>query len=86
MAELKPFELIIRAESDSKGTAVELKYVQELVRCKECKWYERDLCANPWGDCCRPDWVIRDCGCTVDDDGFCYRGERKDDGEQKITG
>ena len=49
----------------------------EIVRCGECKWYQPDLCANPWGVCFHEDWVANNIGHTVDEDGFCYRGERK---------
>lgn len=49
----------------------------EIVRCGECKWYEADLCANPWGVCFHEDWVANNIGHTVDEDGFCYRGERE---------
>ena len=49
----------------------------KIVRCGECKWYQPDLCANPWGVCFHEDWVANNIGRTVDEDGFCYRGERK---------
>ena len=49
----------------------------EIVRCGECKWYQPDLCANPWGVCFHEDWVENNIGHTVDEDGFCYRGERE---------
>lgn len=52
----------------------------ELVRCKECKWYEPDLYNNSFGVCCHEEWVIAKCGSGVDADGFCYRGERREDG------
>ena len=49
----------------------------KIVRCRECKWYEADLYANPWGVCFHEDWVANNIGHTVDEDGFCYRGERE---------
>lgn len=43
MSELKPFEVIMRidfAASDKEQVCVHAEKVQELVRCKDCKWYE----------------------------------------------
>lgn len=52
----------------------------EIVRCKDCKYFEYDhpymiqgvpvlghLVCNKWGD-----------GCRTDENGFCFMGERKD--------
>ena len=52
---------------------------QELIRCKDCKYYEPDLYANPWGTCCHREWVVEDTGHAVDNDGHCYRAERKEE-------
>lgn len=57
--------------------------VVEVVRCKDCKHFElnkpyviqgvpvlgHEVC-NVWGD-----------GCKTDQDGFCFMGERRTDGE-----
>lgn len=51
----------------------------ELVRCKDCKWYEPDLYNNSFGVCCHEEWVIAKCGSGVDADGFCYRGKRREE-------
>ena len=41
-----------------------------VVRCKDCKLYWKN----------HNDWVITlDCVMSRNDDGFCHRGERKDD-------
>lgn len=86
MAELKPFEVIMRlspyAPVNSKNeVCFHVEKVSELVRCKDCKWYEPDLYNNSFGVCCHEEWVIAKCGSGVDADGFCYRGERKDEVE-----
>jgi len=50
--------------------------VRELIRCRDCKWWESGLCEN--------DYVaqkIKDCGCypdfRTDSDWFCADGERR---------
>ena len=43
MAELKPLEAIMRIDftaSDGSRIVAHAERVQELVRCKDCKWYE----------------------------------------------
>lgn len=54
----------------------------ELIRCKDCKWYEEDIGCD-WGVCFHDDWTHRDVGHGVDGDGYCYRAERKDDDTDK---
>lgn len=49
----------------------------EIIKCKDCKHYEQDVMANPWGVCCHPDWRIDNCGSSVVANGWCYRAERK---------
>lgn len=61
---------VLKAQNDNVHYA-------KIVRCGECKWYEKDLMANPWGVCFHEDWVANNIGHTVDEDGFCYRGERE---------
>ena len=51
----------------------------ELIRCKDCKYYEPDLFANPWGVCFHWEWIVNDTGHTVDENGYCYRAERKEE-------
>lgn len=49
----------------------------EIIRCEDCKHYEADIMGNPWGVCCHPNWIIDNCGSTVDENGWCYRAENK---------
>ena len=49
----------------------------ELIRCKDCKHYEPDIYANPWGTCCHREWIVNDTGHEVDENGYCYRAERR---------
>ena len=70
-------EAIIKLTSDHikvKGG----EYVQDLVRCKECKWWIDNLTENDDDeayDSCRWDWSRQIP--TADD--FCSYGERKND-------
>ena len=50
--------------------------VVEVVRCKDCKWYECSIMVTHFGVCCHPDWVDDNCGFEVSENGWCYRGER----------
>lgn len=47
----------------------------EIIKCKDCRWYEGDIMANPWGICCNAGWVGGHCGHEVSEDGWCYRAE-----------
>lgn len=69
-------EYIIR-ETGSPG-AVKQEYLEELIRCKDCKWYKkldglRDVCDLTFctyvygAEFVRKEWE------------YCSRGERKDD-------
>lgn len=49
----------------------------EIVRCEDCKYYEADITANPWGVCCHKNWIVNDVGQDVDEHGWCYRAERR---------
>ena len=49
----------------------------EIVRCEDCKYYEADITANPWGVCCHKSWIVNDVGQDVDENGWCYRAERR---------
>lgn len=61
-------------KATNKGTAIEVEGA-ELIWCCECKYYEPDITANPWGVCCHPDWVVGNVGHEVDETGWCYRAE-----------
>jgi len=45
------------------------------IRCKDCKYFERDIMNARFGTCCHPDWTQGNVGFEVDADGYCYRGE-----------
>ena len=49
-----------------------------VILCKDCKYYEPDLYANLWGTCFHREWIVGNTGHTVDNDGYCYRAERKE--------
>lgn len=51
----------------------------EIIRCTDCKWYEGDIMANPWGVCCQPSWVDGNSGHEVAERGWCYRAERREE-------
>ena len=44
-----------------------IKYGEELIRCKDCKWYYGDYCGG-FGD-----------GSFTPEDGFCHNAERKEE-------
>lgn len=50
--------------------------VTEVVRCKDCVWWDADEDDPPWGKCCRPlgDSRITDAA----EDDYCSYGERKE--------
>lgn len=53
----------------------------EVVRCKECKYRKDPFVCPMCGDCVAPegeDWGVYD---WAEDDGFCHKGERRDDHE-----
>lgn len=54
-----------------------LDTLEQVVRCKDCKWWDcRDL-VEQYGGCERPCSAIRS-DCWVSDNWFCADGERKD--------
>ena len=55
-----------------------MKKQLEIIRCTDCKWYEGDIMANPWGVCCHPSWVDGNSGHEVLERGWCYRAERRE--------
>lgn len=72
MAELKPFEVVMRidfASSNKIEVVAHAERVSELVRCRDCKYRDGDYCHhNKYG------YAIF----TYDND-FCSRGERRND-------
>lgn len=69
MAELKPKELIYRVESDAKGMGIVRTYVGELVRCKDCQWFDAN--SDYYDSYCDKN------GISVEEDFFCADGERR---------
>lgn len=75
-------DAIIKAEWEYAENAIkQLPSAQpEIIRCKNCKHYEADIMANPWGVCCHDGWVDGHIGHEVSENGWCYRAERRTDG------
>lgn len=68
MAELKPFEVIMKidfAGSNGLEIVAHAEKVAELVRCKDCKYYAEE------GMYCANDIIVQF------DHFYCYYGERK---------
>lgn len=79
MSELKPFEVIMRidfAASDKKQICAHAEKVQELVRCKDCYWWDRSwqlIETKPELRNCKKLRTI------TKEDWFCAEGRRKDE-------
>lgn len=80
MAEMKPFEAIMRFEpngtrytDDGVEVCVKASKVQDLVRCKDCKYCYAEGFVNVRNVCEKH----YDFG-NVDDDWFCADGARKE--------
>ena len=74
MAELKPLEVIMRispiAGQNGKGEVVmQAEKVSELVRCRDCKWWEE----QGWYS----GWCKQYQGSVTKSEEFCARGKRK---------
>ena len=83
MSELKPFEVIMRidfAASDKKQLCAHAEKVQELVRCKDCKWYEIYQLKKDGTDDRRykPSYCVN-LAFHASPDWFCADGERRED-------
>jgi hypothetical protein len=83
MSELKPFEVIMRidfAASDKEQVCAHAEKVQELVRCKDCRWYEIYQLKQDGTD----DRRYSPSYCTLfrhnfKPDWFCADGEKRDE-------
>lgn len=62
-------EYIVR-ETGYPG-AIKKEIVQELVRCKDCRWHEREQPGMVYCPCIVGNWV--------EDDYFCADGEVRED-------
>lgn len=70
-------EAIYKLRTYPSGELEEFEYVQDIVRCKECKWWIDNLTENDDDeayDSCRWDWSRKIP--TADD--FCNYGERRE--------
>lgn len=80
MAEVKPVEVIMRIDfvaSDGEQICAHAEKVQELIRCKDCKWYGRvDKRRFYRGMDCLQKRIET----IVPDRDFCSRAERRTDG------
>lgn len=73
-----PEYVAVKIMPDKKGTSYNLEVVTDtdfvnVVRCKDCKYLEHTtINGKPFYPVCH----AFDC-LAVDDDGYCYRGERR---------
>lgn len=64
------------------GDHIKLKggeYVRDLVRCKDCRWYERDIYDREAGVCFNPHKCTKTLGFEVLNEDYCSYGETKDE-------
>ena len=52
--------------------------VVEVVRCKDCRWYERDIFDREAGVCFNPNKCTKTWGFEVLNEDYCSYGERAD--------
>lgn len=52
--------------------------VVEVVRCKDCRWYERDIFDREAGVCFNPNKCTKTLGFEVLNEDYCSYGERAD--------
>lgn len=64
-----------RKANEALDMAIEALQAEPVVRCKDCKYLERNYC-DEYGDLeplfCK-NWVA-----GVDEDGYCYEAERRE--------
>ncbi len=58
-------EFIAKWIFNEKGFVIGTERKEDLIRCKDCKWYYGDYCGG-FGD-----------GAFTSEDGFCHNAERK---------
>ncbi len=51
--------------------------VVEAVRCKDCRWYERDIFDREAGVCFNPHKCTKTLGFEVKNEDYCSYGERR---------
>lgn len=68
-------EYIVKVTDDGECITV-----GELVRCKDCKHYKKEIkCVGGHYSGC-DEWIDEGCEIPVDEDGYCSYAERKDNG------
>lgn len=75
---MKPREYLIK--QDENGAYHLFNIGDEVVRCKNCKWWELvdDYYAKGYGECMCPRSVIKR-STFLNEDWYCADGERKDE-------
>lgn len=77
---MKNKELIVSPIYNAKGNIVGQEYHGELIRCKDCKHYKKEIrCVGGHYNGCGW-WLDEGCESPVDEDGYCSYAERKDNG------
>ena len=73
---MKPREYLIK--QDENGSYHLFHIGDELIRCKDCKWWELvdDYYAKGYGECTCPRSVIKR-STFLNEDWYCADGERK---------
>ena len=71
-------EYIIRIPEENAGSVINGEYIGEIVRCKDCKYYEETkpfsviMTVCKYGD--HTEWT--------EPNGYCHRAKRKQKGEK----
>ena len=84
MAVFNPYEAIYNIQSNSKSTGIEITFVKELVRCKDCKYWDQLEPDHPYGYCmaAKHGYVTSNWDISIYRkqryDFFCANGERKE--------
>lgn len=75
---MKNKELIVSPIYNAKGNIVGQEYHGELIRCKDCKYYEPAR-ADDEADICRMLYWFMDVPLWVKADAYCSFAERKEE-------
>lgn len=69
-----PQDRILHIDTELAGDEVRvvMEWQGELVRCKDCRWYEKPK-AKIFENCCRNDYLI-----PMKPDDYCSYGERRE--------
>ncbi len=69
-------EYIVPVTQDGRDVMFDFLRATELTRCRDCRWYEKDI-GNDWGVCFHKGWTGGSIGHCVDAEVYCYRAERR---------